>query len=72
MVIGAAAPTGATGYLIFLLLAILVNVSGGKGGISIGDFLGFAVWSMQGAIGGLIAAGVHRSRIRAADTSGLY
>ncbi|GAA0569759.1 hypothetical protein [Actinomadura livida] len=62
-VAGAGAIAGAVAYTLFLTLMVALAVLGGDPGFSIGDVAGLLVWTAQAALGGGLAAVLHRKRI---------
>ena len=62
-VAGVGALAGTAGYTAFLALMVGLAGLGGHAGFSGGDLLGLPVWTMQAALGGVLAAGLHRARI---------
>ncbi|MBO2458853.1 hypothetical protein [Actinomadura violacea] len=65
-VAGAGALAGAAGYTAFLALMAGLAGLGGHAGISGGDLIGLPVWTLQAAVGGGLAAVLHRARIASA------
>jgi hypothetical protein len=62
-VAGAGAGAGAVGYAAFLALMVTLAALGGDPGFTAGDVLGLPLWTAQAALGGALAAVLHRGRI---------
>ncbi|MEV4253060.1 hypothetical protein AB0J52_07800 [Spirillospora sp. NPDC049652] len=62
-VVTGAALAGGIGYAALLILLSGLAVAGGAGEFSLGDLLGFVLWPVQAALGGGLAAILHRRRI---------